>query len=136
MLSGSTRALYLDSSGLVKLVLPERGSAELEEYLRDWPRQVSSALARVEVLRAARTRGPEVVAEARVLLDDLDLIAIDRALLDAAAELDPLSLRSLDAIHLATALRLGRDLARLVTYDDRMAAAARALGLTVDAPGR
>jgi predicted nucleic acid-binding protein len=66
----------------------------------------------------------------------IDFVEITEAVLDAAAELEPLSLRSLDAIHIATALSLRGDLARLVTYDDRMASAARALGIAVDAPGR
>ena len=136
MLTSATEAVYLDSSGLVKLVIPERESADLERYLRGWPHQASSALARTEVVRAVRGQGPEVVAQAREVLGRLYLARIDNALLDAAAELDPLGLRSLDAIHLATALSLGDDLARLVTYDDRMASAARALGLSVDAPGR
>jgi uncharacterized protein len=136
VLSGSTSAVYLDSSGLVKLVVPERESADLERYLRGLSRPVSSVLARTEVVRAVRPRGPAVVAQARQMLQELDLIEITDALLDAAAELDPPTLRSLDAIHVATARSLGSDLARIVTYDDRMASAARALGLIVDAPGR
>ena len=124
-------AVYLDSSGLVR----ERDSAELEQYLRAWPQRVSSALARVEVVRAVRVHGPAAVTRARRLLDGVHLIQLDDRLLDDAAELDPPFLRSLDAIHLAAARSLRGDLARLVTYDQRMAAAARAIGLTVDAPG-
>lgn len=135
MLSVSTSAVYLDSSGLVKLVIPERESADLERYLNGRHRLVSSALARTEVVRAARTRGPAVAARARAMLADVDLIEINDAVLDAAAELEPLTLRSLDAIHLATAVSLRGDLARMVTYGDRMASAARAVGIAVDAPG-
>jgi predicted nucleic acid-binding protein len=134
--NGTERAVYLDASGLVKLVVPERESADLERYLRGWSRRVSSALARTEVVRAVRPQGAAVVAQARAMLRDVDLIQVGDALLDAAADLNPPVLRSLDAIHIATALSLRGDLARIVTYDDRMASAARALGIAVDAPGR
>jgi predicted nucleic acid-binding protein len=134
--SEAEAAVYLDSSGIVKLVLAERESVALDAYLRGWSRRVSSAIARTEVIRAARTRGAEVVAQAREVLDHFLLIEVTDDVLDLAAELDPLSLRSLDAIHVATALHLGSDVARLVTYDDRMASAARAHSLVVDAPGR
>lgn len=132
----SAEAVYVDSSGLVKLVVREPESAPLEEYLRGRPRRVSSALARVEVVRAVGGHGPEAVARARRVLGDVHLVQLDESLLDAAAALDPLLLRSLDAIHLAAAHSLGADLGRLVTYDQRMATAARAIGLAVDAPGR
>ena len=115
--------------------MEEAETESLVAYLQDWPGQASSALARTEVMRAARARGPEVVAKARRLLASLYLIPIDNAQLDDAAFLEPLTLRSLDAIHLAAARTLDSDLARLITYDARMAAAARALGITVDAPG-
>lgn len=131
----NAEAVYIDSSGLVKLVVMEMESAELEHYLRGWPRRVSSALARVELVRATRGHGPAAVARARRVLDGLHLIQLDHELLDDAAELDPLLLRSLDAIHLAAARSLRGDLSRLVTYDQRMAAAAEAAGLVVDAPG-
>lgn len=131
----SAETVYIDSSGLVKLVVREPESAELEQYLRGWPRRVSSALARVEVVRAVRGHGSEAVARARRVLSDVHLIQLDEELLDDAAELEPLRLRSLDAINLAAARSLGGDLGRLVTYDQRIAAAARAIGLAVDAPG-
>jgi uncharacterized protein len=131
----SAEAVYVDSSGLVKLVVREPESAQLVQYLRRWPRRVSSALARVEVVRAVRGHGPEAVTRARRVLAGLYLVQLDEALLDDAAELDPLLLRSLDAIHLAAARSLRGDLGLVVTYDQRMAAAARTLGLVVDAPG-
>lgn len=69
------------------------------------------------------------------MLRDVVLVRLDDELLADAAEIDPLILRSLDAIHLAAARRLGRDLGSLVTYDHRMARAAREMGFTVEAPG-
>ena len=131
----SADVFCLDSSALVKLVDQEPESEALAQFLHLRPHQVSSALARVEVVRAARTRGPAAVAKARVLLDALRLFALDEELLDSAAEVGSPGLRSLDAIHLASALAMGRTLGALVTYDRRMAAAARQLGLPVIAPG-
>lgn len=130
--------LYLDSSALVKLVKREAETAALRRYLRRHraDTRVTSALARVEVVRAVSTGGPTAVAHARRQLTGLDQINIDAELLDDAADLTPGSLlRSLDAIHLASARAVGTDLRAVVTYDVRMAEAAKALGLAVAAPG-
>ena len=110
-------------------------SPALRDYLTARPWRVSAALAHVEVVRAARARSPDAVALARALLRDIVLIRLDDALLEEAAQVNPLLVRSLDAIHLAAARSLGRDLGSLVTYDRRMASAARDLGLVVAAPG-
>ena len=128
------RVVYLDSSALVKLVVAERESAALIRFLRRRPVRISCALARTEVVRAVRHLGPDAVTRAREMLRRIDLIAVDDALLDAAAVLDPRVTRSLDAIHLSAALTLSAHLGLLVTYDQRMAGAARLLGLTVSAP--
>ena len=123
---------YLDSSALVKLILTEPESSALRRHLRSRPLRVASSLVRVEVIRAVRPHGPEAVQRAWAVLDELDVLAVDRALLDSAAMLDPLELRSLDAIHLASALKL--EAGELVTYDLRMAGAAGTVGLLVTAP--
>lgn len=128
----SAEAVYLDTSALVKLVRTERESAVLRRYLTTRPIRVSSALVRVELVRAARQQDSDAVAAARRLLDDLDLVALDDALLDAAA-LVTADVRSLDAIHLATALTIGGELT-LITYDQRMVRAARSVGLEVVSP--
>ena len=127
--------VYLDSSALVKLVVREAESSDLEAFLAQRPARVSCALARTEVLRAVRAQGPEAVLKARQLLQDVDLVRLTSRLLDAAAEVDPPRVRTLDAIHLAAAQTLGAELDELVTYDGRMARAAEALGFTVVAPG-
>jgi predicted nucleic acid-binding protein len=126
--------IYLDSSALVKLIVREPQSAALRRYLAREPERSSCALARVEVVRSVRAHGRRVVARARALLEHLELLRLDDPLLDAAAALDDEGLRSLDAIHIAAASTLGSDLNALVTYDRRMGAAARALGLPVAEP--
>jgi hypothetical protein len=127
-------ATYLDSSAIVKLAVREPESAALRRWLRRKRPLVSSALARTEVLRALLPAGDEAVGRGRAVLRGLDLLRVNDRVLEAAGLLLPLALRSLDAIHLATARELGDELGSLVTYDDRMAAAARALGHRVAAP--
>jgi len=127
-------AVYLDSSALVKLVVAEAESQALGAYLSDHPARISSALARVEVIRAVRPHGPRAVARARQLLARIALLHLDDALLDTAAALEGDHLRSLDAIHIASAQTVTSGLASLVTYDRRMAAAAKSIGLSVASP--
>ena len=129
--------LYLDSSAIVKLIQREAESNALRRFLRRHrdDRRVTSALARVEVVRAISTGGPAAMAHARRQLARVDEIAIDRDLLDTAATIAPGErLRSLDAIHLASAQALAPDLRAVVTYDQRMAAAGHTLGMMIEAP--
>ena len=125
---------YLDSSALVKLFAEEEESAALRNELTRWPEQASSALARVEVIRVGRALGEEVLAAARLVLNDLRLVRLSDELLDAAALIEPLPLRSLDAIHVASAQSLGDDLGAMITYDERMLVAARSAGVPTLAP--
>lgn len=125
---------YLDSSALVKLVVREVESDALRRHLGTRPLRISSALARVEVPRAAQAHGGAAVARAEQLLDRVGLFDLDDPLLRAAAGLGGAALRSLDAIHLASARTLEDDLAEVITYDQTMSDAARALGLPVVAP--
>jgi predicted nucleic acid-binding protein len=127
--------LYLDSSALLKLVIVEKESRALRSFLkREAAERVSCTLARTEILRATRPHGTAALERARGLLQTLQLVQLDDVLLDAAGLLDPVKMRSLDAIHLATALGVGPTLTSFVTYDDRLADAARALGLPVVSP--
>jgi predicted nucleic acid-binding protein len=97
---------------------------------------VTSALARVEVVRAVFAGGPVAVEQARRQLSRLDQILLGTKLLDRAARLAPtVQLRSLDATHLAAAQVIGEELSAVVTYDRRMADAARGLGMAVETPG-
>jgi uncharacterized protein len=134
--SAAAATLYVDSSALVKLVQVERESAALRRYLRRHRSIVRAtcALARVEVVRAVAPGGARAMALARRQLARFHQMDLDRELLDRAAGLPTAHLfRSLDAIHLAAAQTLPA-LRAVVTYDTRMQAAARALGLPVDAP--
>jgi predicted nucleic acid-binding protein len=126
--------VYLDSSALVKLVMAESESTALRRYLRRRPERVSCALARVEVIRAVRLHGSAAVTRARQVLRRIDLLYLDDELLEDAATLDAGILRSLDAIHLAAARTLGDELVAVVTYDERLRAAAERLGVPVDTP--
>jgi uncharacterized protein len=124
---------YIESSAVVKLVAGEPGRDELRQALAAWPERASSLLTLVEARRAlARDRPPEefepVLAQ---VTEPIDLIPISRAIVESASRLQPRLLRSLDAIHLASALSLGADLDALVTYDRRLAEAARGMGLRV-----
>lgn len=129
-------ALYLDSSAFVKLVVAEPESRALRAFLtRRRTRHVSSAILRAEALRAVRHGGPEILADTRSALRRVELVAVTDGILDGAGALEPRVLRTLDAIHLATALALGDDLDLVVTYDARMAEGARLLGLETESPG-
>ena len=127
--------LYLDTSAAVKLLIVEKESSALRAYLsdHDW---ASSALVRTELVRALLRADPSVVPRALDLLAQGNLLIIDTQVLDTAARLSPPSLRSLDAIHLASALQLRDELTAFVAYDGRLLAAASALGMPVASPAR
>ena len=132
----STRpsAAYLDSSALVKLVVPEPETEPLKAELALWERHVSSALVRTEVVRACARVSPAARRVAERVVASLDLLTVDETILDAAARLKPLELRTLDAIHLASAQLLGAVLGPVIAYDARLIEAAKAAELTTVAP--
>lgn len=128
--------VYLDSSAIVKLVVTEPESEALRRYLAVRENRVSSALVRVEVLRALRRSygaAPPTPHRAEHVLEGIALVTVDEPVLLRAARLQPDRLRSLDAIHLATALSL-EGLEAIVTYDRRLLDASAAAGLAVAAP--
>ncbi len=127
-------ATYVDSSAIVKLAVREPESAALRKYLRRRRPLISSALARTEVPRALLPGGEAAVTAGRRVLARLGLVRVNDRILNEAGTLAPIQLRSLYAIHLATAGRLGTDLGEVVTYDERMAASARAMGYKVVSP--
>ena len=127
-------ATYVDSSAIVKLVVAEPESAALGHFLRRRRPLVSSALARIEVLRALLGEGERGIARGRTVLERIDLVRVSDRVLTAAGTLLPAEVRSLDAIHLATAQQLGRDLVCLLSYDGRMLDVASSLGIKTASP--
>lgn len=126
---------YLDTSAFVKLLHAEAETPVLRAWLAaQTAPAVSSDVLRTEALRVARRVGPVALARCRQLLGQIGLLRVDVPVFEAAGELDPAVLRSLDALHLAAALTLGDDLAGVVTYDRTLQAAGEALGLAVSAP--
>ena len=127
--------LYLDASALVKLVITERESAALRIFLAGDPVLISSRIGAVELRRVA-AKQDEQPAESQVdaILANTLIVEVDELVAESAGELQPTTLRTLDAIHLASALSLAPELDALVTYDNRLADAARAAGLNVVAP--
>ena len=129
--------IYLDSSALLKLLHEETESATLADWLaaRVETPVVSSELAKVEVVRACRRINPATLPEATTLLAGLDLIPLSGAVIDEATNVGATTLRSLDAIHLASALSIRSELSAFVAYDHRLAEAASTCGLELHAPG-
>jgi uncharacterized protein len=129
------RAIYLDSSAIVKLAVSEPESAPLRRYLRRRrATMVTSALARTEVARALLPLGSAAVQRGNDVLRRFEMVRVSDRLLTSAGALRPPELRSLDAIHLATVQQLGASLTHVVTYDERMATAAEALGYATVGP--
>lgn len=128
---------YLDASALLKLAVREPETSALEAYLADCNGVLASWLAVAECRRAARRASRARVLQAvDHVLDALYLLEITPAILERAATADPPLLRTLDAIHLSTALSVGGPELEVVAYGARLADAARASGLTVVQPGR
>lgn len=129
--------LYLDSSALVKLVALEPESAALFAFLAERTELVSSAVAGVEVRRAVNRleNSGHLRARADTVLGSVALLRIDDAILAAAGALEPRTLRSLDALHLASALSVRDELEGFLAYDRGLGEAARGQGLKVLAPG-
>ena len=132
--------LYADTSALVKLVVRESESDALESELKRWPEVATSTITTIELTRAvarARTDPTAVVADEWTLFGLLAATAeipLSDDVRTASSTLAPVELRTLDAIHLASALTLGEDLAGVLTYDTRMQRTATGLGLALVAP--
>jgi predicted nucleic acid-binding protein len=127
---------YLDTSALVKLVVAEPESGALRRWLRRSSAGMdlaTSTLGRVELVRAARRHSPAAVAAAEELMTGISKVSMTPEVLADAATLSP-ALRTLDAIHLATARRIGGSLTAFLVYDARLRLAAEAADLPVIAP--
>lgn len=129
--------IYLDTSALAKLVVEEAESAALASWLDEHEDEVlfTSALSKVELIRAAARRSSEARPAALSLIAELSLVPVDPTVIDLAWSLEPAVLRSMDAIQLASALSVTGSQVRFVAYDVRLLEAAAAAGLTTMAPG-
>jgi predicted nucleic acid-binding protein len=128
--------IYLDSSALVKLVLSEPESAALRSWLAeraDLP-MTSSVVHRPEVLRAVWRASPNLLPRCYRQMRGVEMVRLSAAIADTAATLPPPELRSVDAIHLASALAIRRELTAFVGYDKRLLTAAAAAGLHTESP--
>jgi uncharacterized protein len=128
-------ALYLDTSALVKLIAEEQESKDLLEFVGD-DEIVSSLIARTELVRAVARKHERLIESAEELLADLSYVTVSRAVTATAAWVQPWTVRSLDAIHVSSAVRMRGGLRAVVTYDARMVTVARSAGLDVASPGR
>jgi predicted nucleic acid-binding protein len=127
--------IYLDTSAALKLVIPEAETPALEMWIAERavvPR-VSSRLLRIEMLRSVARNAPERASRANVILSSIAALSIDD-IAPTAEVIGDRTLRSLDAIHLATAHQLRTELTAFVCYDKRLSDSARMLGLPVEAP--
>lgn len=126
--------IYLDTSALVKLVVREAETDRLRSWLGEHESDIrfSSRLSQLELLRVSARHAPEVQEQARRVLMSIALVDVTREILERAVDLP--GLRSLDAIHLATAMIAHEQLTAVVTYDERMLATARLLSLRAESP--
>ena len=130
-------ACYVDSSALVKLATHETESDALRKAIGGFEVRFTSRVAEVEVARALLRRGAasaQRLEHVGVVLQGLIVVELEESIASLAGTVGPPTLRSLDAIHLASALAARDELAAFVTYDRRLADAARAAGLNVVAP--
>jgi predicted nucleic acid-binding protein len=131
----TARLAYLDTSAYVKLPLEEAGHEGLRSELSRWDGYVSSMLLGVEAIRACSRYGSDRAKDARAWLEGVALLPLDDAVIDTATALSPPTLRSLDALHLATALSIRAEIGAFFTYDQRLAEAAADHGFPIIHPG-
>lgn len=118
----------------MKLPLEESGHEALRAELAEWDGYISTVLLGVEAIRACARYGVDFAKDARAWLQDVSLLPLDDAILDNATRLLPTGLRSLDAIHLATALSVREEIGIVFSYDQRLSEAAAERGLHISAP--
>jgi len=133
--------LYVDTSALLKLLVREAESTAIERELMQWPSLATSMITEVELPRAvarAREDRPDTVIDGSLILQGVlasaAMIDLSEDIVAGARSVAPVHVGALDAIHIASALSLGQELAGVATYDNRMADALTDLGIDVIAP--
>jgi uncharacterized protein len=126
--------IYIDTSALLRLVFPDDTTSALKGFLQSDPDLVSSTLLEIEARRGTLRRAPHRLPRVDALVGEVETVGISQAVVESASRLPDPMLRSLDAIHLATALLIREDIEVLLTYDDRLAVAARSHGIEVATP--
>lgn len=125
---------YADSSALLKLLIVEKESVDLSDFI-DFTIK-SSVLTRVEVIRTLHKIAPEKITDAQIILDGIDLTPVNPAILNLAENFSPsITLKSLDALHIATVIFLDKSVEGVITYDKQMITNAKLLGIEVASPG-
>ncbi|MDP1852163.1 MAG: type II toxin-antitoxin system VapC family toxin [Candidatus Planktophila sp.] len=125
---------YADSSALLKLLIVEKESVALTDFI-DFTIK-SSVLTRVEVIRTLHKIAPEKITDAQIILDGIDLTPVNPAILNVAENFSPsITLKSLDALHIATVIFLDKSVEGVITYDKAMIKNAKELGIKVISPG-
>jgi hypothetical protein len=125
---------YADSSALLKLLIVEKESVDLSDFI-DFTIK-SSVLTRVEVIRTLHKIAPEKITDAQIILDGIDLTPVNPAILNAAENFSPsITLKSLNALHIATVIFLDKSVEGVITYDKAMIKNAKELGIKVVSPG-
>ena len=125
---------YADSSAILKLLIVEKESAALTDFI-DFTIK-SSALTRVEVIRVLQKIAPEKIDRAQIILAGIDLTPLNPAILSMAENFAPsITLKSLDALHIATAIFLDKSVEGVITYDKAMIKNAKELRIKVASPG-
>jgi predicted nucleic acid-binding protein len=125
---------YLDSSAILKLLIAEKESAALTGFINFTIK--SSVLTRVEIIRTLHKIAPEKTTDAKVILAGIDVTPLNSTVLNIAENFNSsITLRSLDAIHMATVLFLEKTVEGLITYDKQMIANAKLLGIKTISPG-
>jgi predicted nucleic acid-binding protein len=125
---------YLDSSAILKTIFDEKERPELLRVLAS--QSISSRVSRVEVRRTVARLAPTKVGEVTHELERINFMPISDAILLAAENFSSeITLRTLDAIHVATVMSLEGSIQGLITYDKQMAANAQLLGIKVISPG-
>jgi len=127
--------VYADTSALVKLILLEAESSALQAWYEQFQvRTVTCELTRTELRRAVRRQNMQFESEVEATFEKIGFIPLDHSVYDEAGEMSPIELCSLDAIHLTAARLVKSQIAGMLTYDDRLAEAARAIGIRTFSP--